>query len=104
MHRLTLTASALLLLTACQQPQDGTTAGAAAVAPVIEPTLTRVAVSDCTSSATPTVVRYHSRLDLRTQHSVHLLNPDATAMRVAGCDATTPVASVVTLRYRVAGS
>lgn len=102
MHRLALIASALLL-TACQQPQDGTTAGATSP-PSIQPTLARNASLECGGFGTPTVVRYHSRLDTRTQHSVHLLNPGGTARRAAGCDTVLPVASVVTLRYRVAGS
>lgn len=103
MHRMTLSAAALLLLTACEQPRDEATADGTAPPP-IEPTLAQLRAQDCDAFGTPTVVRYHSRLDARTQHSVHLLNPGDTAMRAAGCDQTMPVASVVTLRYRVAGS
>lgn len=52
----------------------------------------------------PTVVRYLSRMDDRTQHSVHLLNASEDSQRIAGCSEVLPLASVVTLRYRVAGS
>lgn len=51
-----------------------------------------------------TVVRYLARQDDRTQHSVHLLNASEASQRVAGCSEFLPIASVVTLRYRVAGS
>lgn len=101
MRRSALIASALLL-TACQPAQDQASSGTAV--PSIEPTVSQLRASDCDAFGTPTVVRYHSRMDARTQHSVHLLNPGATAMRAAGCDRAMPVASVVTLRYRVAGS
>lgn len=103
MRRVAPTASALLLLTACQQAPDGPSTDAARAAPAIEPALTQLRSSDCGAFGNPTVVSYHSRPDTRTQHSVHLLNPDAEAARAAGCDHVMPVASVVTLRYRIAG-
>ena len=51
-----------------------------------------------------TVVRYLAQTDDRTQHSVHLLNASAASQRLVGCAEFLPLASVVTLSYRIAGS
>lgn len=102
MHRLTLTATVLLLLAGCQQPEDGTATSEASASPSGQPTVSSASL-ECGVLGTPTVVRYHSRLDSSTQHSAYVLNASDYARRATGCVTVMPVASVVTLRYRVAG-
>ena len=90
----------MLALAACQDSTDGARAQAA---PAIRPSVTTAPDAAC-ERTTPTVVRYRSRFDARTQHSVHLLNETAATPRRAACEAPLPIAGVVTLRYRLAGS
>jgi hypothetical protein len=59
---------------------------------------------ECNVLGAPTVVRYQSHEPAYSQHAVHLMAGDATTARANGCRELPPVASVVTLRYRVTGS
>jgi len=87
----------MIMLSACQPVSEDAAA-------TIKQAPAQIAAADCSQQyASPTVVRYHSQMDNRTQHSVHLLNAGADGVQYAGCAMPLPVASVVTLRYRVAG-
>ena len=64
---------------------------------------TTAATDACRAYSMPTVVRYKSRQDARTRHSVHLLNGPQEPMNQGACGQGLPLASIVTLSYQVAG-
>ena len=82
----------VLLLTGCSGPTE-TSVETSAATPSASPA--------CSTLGSQTVVRYHSRVDSATQHSVHLLN---SGLDDGACDQNLPLAGVVTLSYRVAGT
>ena len=92
MTRALVTSIAALMLTACQGTTTAPASGSAALA------------GNCHGTSEPTIVRYRSRDTLGLEHAVHLLNRGDGGLRRAGCEDPAPLASIVTLRYRVAGT
>jgi|AntRauTorcE11898_2_1112593.scaffolds.fasta_scaffold90147_1 ABC-type glycerol-3-phosphate transport system substrate-binding protein len=58
----------------------------------------------CTLSGQATTVRYKTRSAAYSEQAVQLLNGFDGGATARDCPAAVPMASVVTLRYRIAGS
>lgn len=99
MRRSALTAIALALtLAGCQGgPTEATDVRAST-------TGFATTARSCNLLGEPTVVHYETREPSRSQSAVHLLSSNAVTARANGCTNPVPVASVVTLHYRVSGS
>lgn len=81
------------LLAGCQG--DDPSAGAEALATAAAP------VDRCDLLGPSTVVRYRTRAENHSQHEVQLLNGTTDQASLGACIGTPPLASVVTLRYRI---
>ncbi|HSG89400.1 MAG TPA: hypothetical protein VLA56_09320 [Pseudomonadales bacterium] len=94
LQRTALVLTLATLLTACQ---GGTRMPVAAAPAAPEPTA-------CDLLGAPTVVRYQVDVEARKQQQVQLFNGDPERALDMGCAPGAPLASVVTLRYRIVGS